>query len=235
MGFIKDIIPIFKKHEIEFEKSFKEISDIYTFVFRSDKRINWQPGQHGVFTITHDKIKKPTRAFSIASTPEDGYIEISTRVGEKRSEFKQALMNLKPGMKMSMRGPIGGFYLHDSRPTLLIAGGIGITPFKSIVKNSNGSSKVVTEKLHLLYIDSREEFIYQDDFNKAADNNQFSVEYISKRDALTESIEEFVQNYKNNGNYFVVGSPNMTKSISALLKNHNINKKNIIKDTFIGY
>lgn len=235
MGFIKDIIPIFKKHEIEFEKSFKEINDIYTFVFRSDKQIDWQPGQHGVFTITHDKIKKPTRAFSIASTSEDGYIEISTRLGEKPSEFKQALMNLKPGMKMSMRGPIGGFYLHDSRPTLLIAGGIGITPFKSIVKSSNESSKIVPERFHLLYIDSKEEFIYRDAFNKAAENNQLSVEYLSKREDLTESIEKFVKNYKNNGNYFIVGSPNMTKSISALLKNHGINKKNIIKDMFIGY
>ncbi len=235
MGFIKDIIPIFKKHEIEFEKSFKEISDIYTFIFRSDKRINWKPGQHGVFTITHDKIKKPTRAFSIASTAEDEYIEISTRIGEKPSEFKQALMNLKSGMKMSMRGPIGGFYVHDSRPTLLIAGGIGITPFKSIVKYSNGSSRIVPEKLHLLYIDSKEEFIYQNDFNKAAENNQLSVEYLSKREDLTESIEKFVKNYKNNGNYFIVGSPNMIKSISVLLKNHEIKKKNIIKDTFIGY
>ena len=85
------------------------------------------------------------------------------------------------------------------------------------------------------YIDSKEEFIYRDAFNKAAENNQLSVEYLSKREDLTESIEKFVKNYKNNGNYFIVGSPNMTKSISALLKNHGINKKNIIKDMFIGY
>ncbi|WP_215146091.1 FAD-dependent oxidoreductase [Exiguobacterium qingdaonense] len=235
MGFIQDISPIFKRHDIIFEEHHNEVGDIHTFIFRSDQRIDWKAGQHGAFTITHDKIKKPTRAFSIASTAEDGYIEISTRVGENPSEFKQALLNLERGMTMSMRGPFGGFYIHDKKPTVLIAGGIGITPFKSIVRHVFHGNGMAPEKLHLLYMDQREEFLYKDEFDNMTDDNPFTVEYVTEREDLHVSVEKYVQTYHNEGNYFVVGSPAMTKSIATRLKDKGIRKKNIIKDTFIGY
>ncbi|WP_423906564.1 hypothetical protein [Exiguobacterium marinum] len=47
--------------------------------------------------------------------------------------------------------------------------------------------------------------------------------------------EKYVQTYHNDGNYFVVGSSAMTKTIATRLKDRGIRKKNIIKDTFIGY
>ncbi|HKK94838.1 MAG TPA: FAD-dependent oxidoreductase [Anaerovoracaceae bacterium] len=235
MLFFKDVLPILKKHEITFEKSFRESGNIYTFVFRSDEKIKWNAGQHGAFIIKHEKIKKSIRAFSIASTDRDEYIEISTRVGDKPSEYKQALMNLKPGVKMNMRGPIGGFYLHNDKPTLMIAGGIGITPYKSIIKDIMASSNNYPQIVHLLYIDSKEEFIYQQELNKASNDNGVIIDYIKQREDLSKSIETFISKYENDANYFIAGSPQMIKSITALLRQHNIKNKNIIKDSFIGY
>ncbi|WP_329958829.1 hypothetical protein [Sporosarcina sp. G11-34] len=54
-------------------------------------------------------------------------------------------MELKQGMHVKMSGPVGDFYLKDNNPSLLIAGGIGITPFRSILKQleteGNGTDK----------------------------------------------------------------------------------------------
>lgn len=117
----------------------------------------------------------------------------------------------------------------------MIAGGIGITPFLSIIRDMADNSNSFTEPTKLLYIDSNNEFIYKDEFNKISDENNFIIEYINQREELTKSIEIFISKNKNNASYFIVGSPKMTKSIITFLKNNHIKRKNIIKDNFIGY
>lgn len=87
-----------------------------------------------MFTITHKKIKNPTRPFTLASAPTENIIKVTMKITDNASDFKKAMLELNKGMKISMSGPVGSFYLKDDRPTILIAGGIGITPFRSILK-----------------------------------------------------------------------------------------------------
>lgn len=56
MNLVRDILPIFKKHQISFKEKYQEVGDIYTFIFEAEKPIKWEAGQHGVFTIKHTKI-----------------------------------------------------------------------------------------------------------------------------------------------------------------------------------
>ena len=57
MSFFKDAIAIFKKRELAFIESYKESENVYTFLFEKEKDVTWKAGQHGLFTITHKKIK----------------------------------------------------------------------------------------------------------------------------------------------------------------------------------
>ena len=84
--------------------------------------------------ITHKKIKNPTKPFTVASAPTENVVRLTMRIGDNPSDFKKAMLELKQGMKVKMSGPVGSFYLKDNNPSLLIAGGIGITPFRSILK-----------------------------------------------------------------------------------------------------
>ncbi|KAB3530777.1 FAD-dependent oxidoreductase [Alkaliphilus pronyensis] len=235
MILLKDILPIFKKHDIYLKEKHKEVGDIYTFIFETEKQIKWKAGQHGVFTISHKKINKATRAFSIASIPSEGHIKISMKISEKPSEFKEAILNLKPGMKMSMRGPIGSFYTEKNNPLLFIAGGIGITPYRALIRNLITSPAELSKDVELLYMDSRDEFIYREDFDKAAKESLIKVNYLNKRESLSEKIEGFIDKHGNEAEYFIVGSKAMINSMEAILKDKGIKKKNIKKDTFIGY
>lgn len=229
-----DLLPVFKRQDIIFDRSVKAADDVYTFIFRPEAKIRWNAGQHALFTIKHEKISKAFRPFSLASTAEDGFIEISTRIGDKPSPFKQSLLNMKPGTRVSMRGPFGSFYLKNSRPTLLIAGGIGITPFKSILKSIDAGNGFVPEQTRLVYIDSAQAYLYRDDLDGMAGAHGIEIDYLSNRDDLAASITSFAREHGNDANYFIAGSPQMTKSVSSLLRDHNIRKQNIVKDAFFG-
>ena len=235
MGLLMDILSIFKKHEISLKEKYSEVGDIYTFIFETKEQINWKAGQHGIFTINHTKVNKPTRAFSIASIPSEGHIKISMKISENPSEFKQALLNLKPGMKMSMRGPIGSFYTNNQKPLLFIAGGIGITPYRALIKNYLLNSAEISNGVQLLYMDNKEEFIYKEELEEARKVSSIKTNYLIKRETLNKEIEKFADKHNNEAEYFIVGSKSMIKSIEALLKNKGIKKKNIKKDTFVGY
>lgn len=136
MGFIQDIRPVFNKTKIKLRDKIHEANDIYTFIFDKSDALNWKAGQHGVFNITHRKVANPTRPFSIASAPFENKIQLSMQISESPSEFKQAMLELEPGMEMDMRGPIGPMYVDTpQQPILFIAAGLGITPFRAILKD----------------------------------------------------------------------------------------------------
>ena len=73
------------------------------------------------------------RTFSIASAPQEPELIMATRL--RNSAFKRVLKSMPPGGEVSADGPFGNLVLHNnaSRPAVLLAGGIGITPFRSIV------------------------------------------------------------------------------------------------------
>lgn len=235
MDIIKNFLSIFKKHEIYLRDKYREVGDIYTFVFDIKKPINWKAGQHGIFTINHIKINRPTRAFSIASTSSEGHIKISMKISEEPSDFKKSLLDLELGKKILMRGPIGSLYAQSQKPLLFIAGGIGITPYRALIKERILNSADFSNDIHLLYMDSREEFIYVDELENASKESSIKIRYIANRDDLHLEIERFVKEYKNEAEYFIVGPKTMIRSIETLLRNKDIKKRNIKKDTFIGY
>jgi ferredoxin-NADP reductase len=235
MSFFQDILPIFKKRDLLFLESHKESEDVYSFLFEKENDLTWKAGQHGLFKITHKAIKKPTRPFTVASAPTENKVKITMSITDDASDFKKAMLELKQGMKVSMSGPVGSFYLKDNSPSLLIAGGIGITPFRSIVKQLEAEGNGIGKQIHLLYMDSKKSYIYKDELDRIANNTSISVTYLDSRDDLHREIDKFTSLNKNNGQYFIAGPKSMVDSISTYLQNNNISKRNIKKDAFFGY
>ncbi len=235
MGFIQDISPILKKTELTFLERYREAKEVYTFIFEKETDINWKAGQHGVFSIIHKKISKPTRPFSVASAPEENMVKITMNIGDHPSEFKQAMLDLTPGMKISMRGPIGPLYLDERNPSLLIAGGIGITPFRSVLKQIELAQKEIANPITLLYTDSNKSYIYKNELDEIAKNPPIIIRYLDSRDDLYREINSFTTMYQEKGIYYLAGKKSMVDSVSTYLKSQNISKRNIKKDVFVGY
>ncbi len=104
-----------------------------------DAGFAFSPGQTCDFSLPQPKYEDALgsmRTFSIASSPGDlPRIVVATRL--TGSAFKRSLVEAAPGTVVDVDGPYGSFTLHRNlaRPGVLLAGGIGITPFRSIIKD----------------------------------------------------------------------------------------------------
>lgn len=121
----------------------------FELTFQPNRPVRFVPGQYMELTIPHRKadFRGSRRYFSVASAPTaDGPITFAITVPSKASSFKAALLSLEPGARVDGTGVGGDFALpSDTRqPLLLIAGGIGITPFASQLAHHASDNRDVT-------------------------------------------------------------------------------------------
>lgn len=233
MSFFSDIKAVLTPKEIVFKGRKKEQEGIYSFAFETVKPLEWRAGKHAMFFVTHKKIKKALRLFSISSSPSENIITITTKIGDNPSEYKKALLELSPGMKMTLRGPMGPFVLKQDSTYCFIAGGIGITPFRSIMKEIDYGKQNLNGTAKLLYIDSSESFLFGEEL-KAMDYEKISTEFFTDKQAMASRIKQMTTE-SNNTIFFIAGSKQMTSSIKQTLIELGVKKNKIKTDTFLGY
>jgi ferredoxin-NADP reductase len=127
---------------------------IRTFWFRPDQPVDFVAGQ---FTQVHLPLLKPDvrgtkHWFTISSSPTEELIGLTTKfTAREGSAFKQALQALKPGSELTLADPMGDFVLpkDSSIPLLFVAGGIGVTPYRSMIKWLHDREE--KRDIHLLY------------------------------------------------------------------------------------
>src|SRR5262245_17257263 len=99
--------------------------------------------------------KGNARTFSIVSAPHEGELVIATRMRD--TAFKRVLKGAAAGLRVGLRGPAGLFTLaaDDTRPAVFLAGGIGVTPFVSMLRDAAQSGPA--RDLWLFYSNRRPE------------------------------------------------------------------------------
>lgn len=157
-------------------RSYDEVDNIRTFVFETGGA-TWLPGQYQTYELSQvegdEKAKK--RFFTIAAAPSEGEIHISTRVTE--SGFKQALNALQPGDEIEAHNIEGDFLWQDDEPVVLVAGGIGVTPYRSMFLERANTARPLNA--HLLYYGRDENFAFRKEFEAlAAAHPELTIDYI---------------------------------------------------------
>lgn len=134
--------------------------------FRPQRAVRFRAGQYMELTIPHAKadVRGLRRIFSIASAPvESGVIRFGLNTAERSSSLKTALLRLEPGEIVAGTAVGGDFLLPKevTRPLLFVAGGIGITPFMSHLRQIEGSGE--KRDVAVLYsASSADELAYSD-------------------------------------------------------------------------
>ena len=112
-----------------------------SFRFRKPADWSYRAGQSVDMTLLdppETDAEGNLRAFTISSAPLEHVIQITTRLRD--TAFKRVLQQAPLGTEVKIEGPFGDFRLHNAdRPAVLLAGGIGVTPFRSILVQTNGS------------------------------------------------------------------------------------------------
>lgn len=113
-----------------------EAENATSFFFKPESPLVYQAGQYLRYTLRHadPDDRGVSRSFTIASSPEEPLLRVTTRLSTPPSTFKRALAQLEPGAVLDASGPFGRFvHTQTDAPAVFIAGGIGITPFRSIL------------------------------------------------------------------------------------------------------
>lgn len=115
-----------------------EVPGVESFIFEPRKPLAWKAGQYLHYLLHHEPTddRGSDRWFTVASAPFEKRVMITTRFAdEKSSSFKKKLFSLAPGKSIEISVVEGDFIIENpAREHVFIAGGIGITPFRSMLQ-----------------------------------------------------------------------------------------------------
>lgn len=223
--------------KLRFVRSEKVVGDVVSFIFEPEQPITWKPGQYMHYVLPHpDEDDRGTeRWFTNSAAPFEGHVMISTRINEQGSSFKKALQAMQPGDEIEADGPEGDFTVEDpERNYIFVAGGIGITPFRSILYDAY--NKGLKLKVKLLYATRNEDIPFKDELELfAANNPNMSIEYIVDPQVIDNKLLKDRIDELENPIVYISGPKPMVKSFAKDLKELGLSKENIKTDDFPGY
>ena len=186
-------------------------------------------------------------AFSIVSAPFEPELVVATRMRD--SVFKSALKGLPIGSSAQLEGPFGSLTLHNdrARPAVFIAGGIGITPFMSILRQATKDQ--LQQRLVLLYSNRRPEdsaFLVElqqlerenKNFRLVATMTQMRVSKLpwqGETGLLGEALLKKIGAELVAPIYYLAGPPTMVGALRDNLNHAGVNDDDIRSEEFYGY
>lgn len=213
-----------------------EVENVYSFIFEPDKPVQWQPGQYMHYVLEHPDAddRGMERWFTISTAPYEKNIMLTTRFNQtESSSFKKALLALKPGAVVEADGPKGEFTLREGdHHHIFIAGGIGITPFRSMLLQLAHDKLPIN--VDLLYANHDNNFAFGPELKALqATNSSFHIhEFVDKR-IEEPDLRPYLSDKK--AVYYLSGPRVMVESYEATLPMYGVDKSMVITDYFPGY
>lgn len=215
-------------------KEKKKQGNYFSLIFKKPTGFNFYPGQYLDY---HLPVKDPSgssRAFTISSSPTEDFLMLSTKFG--LSPFKKALAQLKIGDTITTSHPAGTFILDEQTPAVFIAGGVGITPFRSMLKYTVDCQLQIP--ISLIYSNSDKNFLFQKELENWKKNlSRLKIIYLSSinRHLDKTQLEPIVQMYVKKAIFYLAGPPKMVKDFAKILLDLRVEQINIRYDQFDGY
>lgn len=210
---------------LKVKKVKQETPNAFSVIFQKPNNFSFYPGQY---------IEIEGRSFTIASSPSESCLMITTRPG--LSKFKKKLARIVPGGILKSSHPAGTFTIDEIDPAVFLAGGIGITPFRSMIKWA--LDRKLNLPMTLIYSNSNPDFICKEElgkWQKALAN--LAIHYIvTNRDGrldktkLATAIGKFV-----NKIFYLAGPPGFVDDVEKILLELKIDETRVRTDRFDGY
>jgi ferredoxin-NADP reductase/Na+-translocating ferredoxin:NAD+ oxidoreductase RnfD subunit len=227
----------------------KELAaNTYEFVFAPDHPLTFRPGQYIEWTLAHRFAdnRGNRRYFTIASSPTENVVRLGVKFYKPASTFKRALWAMQEKDTISVSHVAGDFTLpRDAKKKVVcIAGGIGVTPFRSMVQYLVDTKD--TRAVTLLYANrTAAEIAYKDVFDKAAESIPLKTVYALSDEpsplpgmyaGLIDAamIAREIPDYKD-CIFYISGPHGMVNAFTETLHDMGISRFNIKTDYFPGF
>ncbi len=220
------------------------------FQFEKPPHFSFRPGQWIDITLLHPSeadAKGNVRGFSIVSAPYEDMLMIATRMRD--TAFKRELARMPLGTEVQIEGPGGSLALHNNsaRAAVFLAGGIGITPIRSILLRA--AKEKLPHRIFLFYSNHRPEDSPFLDELMALQRENLNFTLIATMTRMNESSrpwtgargridQEMLSRYvsaEKSPIYYVVGPPGMVNATRDLLVQTGVDEDDIRTEDFSGY
>ncbi len=229
-------------------KSKKEVAEgVKAFTLEPEEKISYEAGQFAFFDFLADG-KEYSKHFTISNSPVKKEIEFTTMIRE--SEYKKALDSLYEGHEVFIKRINGNFTLEEVKSLVFLAGGIGITPVKSMLEYVTDMSKEIQAKL--FYSNRNVKTI---SFRRWLDEIKEKLKTLDIVHTLTDLATEEEKNAWDQETgyidesmlsrhidntqeciFYISGPPSFNSSMKKmLLEEAQIKKENIKTEVFYGY
>jgi glycine betaine catabolism B len=225
--------------------------DSADFIFSTNqKRFSYSPGQYMEWTLPHENTdsRGNRRYFTLASSPTESDIRIGVKFNKKGSSFKEALVDMNPETKVVAAQVSGDFTLpkDPKKKLVFIAGGIGVTPYRSMAKYLLDTQQKRT--ITMLYsARTTKDFAYSDIFEQCRDEFGMKTIYVVTDEPATiphehirpgrinsEMIKNEIPDYQQRV-FYLSGTHSMVVAMQHILHGLGVSRRHIIIDYFSGY
>ena len=235
---------------LKLDKIIRHTPDTYDFVFTPDKKMDFKPGQYMELTLEHPRqdSRGIRRYLTIASSPTEKDFRLGVKFYDKPSSFKRTLIQMKQNQEIVASQLAGDFILPKdiNKKLVFIAGGIGITPFRSMIKYM--LDKKEKREVTLFYANWKQNDIaYMDIFDEAKKKLGIKTVYsiaetpsvlpegrICRGLLCEKDIVEEVPDYMERL-FYISGPHSMVTAFEGYLKKVGVKKSSIITDYFPGF
>jgi ferredoxin-NADP reductase len=148
---------------------------------------DWQghrAGQHVDVRLTAEDGYQAQRSYSIASAPEDEHLAFTVERLEDGEVSTYLVDELRSGDDLELRGPVGGYFVWESSlggPLLLVGGGSGVVPFRSMLRHHRATENTVPVRL-VYSARSLPELIYRDELMRIAADGEIDIRFTLTRE-----------------------------------------------------
>lgn len=245
-----------QKLTLMLKKVERHTDTVYNFIFATDKQLRFKAGQYLEWTLPHEQsdTRGNRRYFTVASSPTEEGLQLGVRIDDKASSsFKRELLSLTDaeiaarhiGTQAMVASHLSGeFTMPEDRSEKIvwIAGGIGVTPFRSMVKEII-DMREMHDIVMLYFANTDTDFAYAELFNAAA---AFGVrtEFIASNPSpswqgrtgrldatmLAQLVPDFQERM-----YMLSGPHAMVANYVKILRSAGVSRRQIKTDYFPGF
>ncbi len=230
--------------KVELIKTHQENYNVRTFWFKPEHKLEYTAGQFLEMFLPHDNPDERgiKHWFTVSSSPTDEMISITTKFfGDMASTFKQTLFGLKPGSQIKIVEPMGDFVLPKDKdiPLVFIAGGMGLTPYHSIITWLTDTNEKRNIQM-LLAFNSPSDIIFEDLFRNYSSKVTIIVseptpDWQGEVGRLTADKILNLTGQPDGKRIYVSGPEPMVEVLEKDLLDHGVANSQLVLDFFPNY